>query len=113
MSDPVRTFEHVDFADAEVIRLSTDSDTLQVHGKDWQERPFRLIFTDVVGYEVFSIVGEDLSHGSVSYDDPFIARACRIAAETPQGFCCFALWSAWADDAVLRVVARHCRVEME
>lgn len=113
MSNLINSFAQIRFADGEVIRLFTEVGEIGVQYKDWQEQQFRLIFADVVGYEVFSIEGEELSHGTASLDDPFIERACLIAREDPQGLCCFALWSAWTNEVLMRIVARSYRVERD
>jgi hypothetical protein len=64
-------------------------------------------FEDVVGVEGLGAIGVDLSHPGESTDDPMIQRACRQANESPDGYHCFSLFSAWTDEPILRIVARR------
>jgi len=111
--DAVQEFAKLPFADGKVLRLSLDGGEICAHCLDWQNRAFCVRFSDVIGYEVFSIEGEDLSHGTVNSTDPFIKRASKVAQDDEEGLWCFAVWSAWSDEALMRVVARGFRVEMD
>ena len=102
-------FAKIPLSDAQILELSFDKD-LCVRLKDWEERIFTLVFEDVVGMEFFGIVGEDLSHGTVDSTDPLIERASLASEEPVEGLLCFALWSAWSENRVVRIVARNFKV---
>lgn len=111
MSPPApESFAALPFADSQVLDLASTVGELAVTCTDWQEQVFVITFTEVIGYEGFGIEGEDLSHGTVSASDPLIARASHVAHVDPHGLWCFAFWSAWHDQALLRVVARQYHV---
>lgn len=68
-------FAMISFSDAQILDLSFSKD-LCVRLKDWEESEFTLIFEAVVAIELFDIVGEDLSHGTVDSTDPLIEPCC-------------------------------------
>jgi len=110
MTNPAEDFATVPLADAQVLELSLTED-LCIRLKDWKEKEFTLIFEGVVGLELFGVVGEDLSHGTVDSTDPLIQRASLAIEEPVGGLWCFALWSAWSNKRVIRIVARDYKKE--
>ena|SRR5258705_13665549 len=102
-------FAKIPLSDAQILELYFVKD-LCVRLKDWEERIFTLVFEDVAGMECFGIVGEDLSHGTVDSTDPLIERASLASEERVEGLWCFALWSAWSENRVIRIVARSFKV---
>lgn len=109
--EQIHKFASLELSDGQVLGVSLSDTELRVLCMDWREAEFTLIFHDVVGIEELGIIGEDLSHGSVDSTDPFIGRACRAAREDAEGFWCFALWSAWSGEPLMRVVARSFELE--
>ena len=111
--EEMQAFIRFRFADGHVLTWSVNTEEVRVHFTNWQEALFTLVFRDVVGIEALSIEGEDLSHGTADSTDPFIERACRVARDDTEGFLCFAFWSAWADEPLMRIVARNFSIEDE
>jgi hypothetical protein len=104
------SFATLPLADSQVLGLASTVGELSVSLQDWQEQSFVITFIDVVGYEVIGVESEELSHGSVSTSDPLIEHMRTTAHADADGLWCFALWSAWNDAALLRVVARQYRI---
>lgn len=106
-----QAFNRIFFTDGQVVQIKTYEGELHLQCIDWQGNPFNVIFCDVIGFEVFSIEGEDLSHGMVSATNQFIKRVSTIVQETSEGLWCFEIWSAWTDEPRMRVVARSFRID--
>jgi len=103
----MKDFDHINFADSQVNKLlRTDEGDLIIQYSDWQENKKRITFRDVIGYEVFGLEGEELSHGQVYTENDLIKKACSIAEEDINEYKCYSLVSAWSDAAVFSVVAK-------
>ena len=104
-------FEQHRLADAEIISVAADGDTVHVAYRDWQEKTCLLEFSGVVGYQSFSPEGRQLSHGLVEMDEPLIAFSCLTAEEDClDGFKVFSFVEAWQGAKVLRLVAKRVTV---
>ena len=106
----MQEFSRLHLADAEVVSLFAKAGDLEVVYRDWREQTFVLTFRDVVGFEAFGVEGEDLSHGTESAEDPFIAKAVEYARDSIEGLTSYVLWSA-SDQPILRVAAQRFTVE--
>ena len=102
---PEPSFCSFHFADARISTLMGGRGTLRIRVVDWREVAYHVEFTDVAGYEVTGAEGEDLSHGSIIMNDPLHLRLQQSIGASPRSLHCIALWSAWDDRVVLRVVA--------
>ena len=78
--------------------------------QDWQDYHITVTFNDVIAFEVTGAIDADLSHAQDSLEDPWILKACSHANESPGGYHCFSLISAWTDEPLLRIVARRAVV---
>jgi hypothetical protein len=99
------SFCSFDFADAHISTIIGTRGALRIIVVDWRETIYHFDFADVAGYEVISAEGQDLSHGSIIIDEPFQLRLDNSVGTCVRSLPCFALWSAWDDSVVLRVVA--------
>jgi hypothetical protein len=100
-------FSELRVSDGRVTAIVIRRGEVLVHLQDWQERALAVTFEDVVGFEGLAAIDVDLSHAGESTHDPTIQRACREANESPEGYRCFCLFSAWTDEPILRIVARR------
>jgi hypothetical protein len=102
----IEDFTKLALSDGQISQLRIFQDKLFLDCLDWKSKVLTLIFNDVIGVEVFNIVGEDLSHGTVSSADSFINRSCAIAKENMEELWCFSIYSIWSEESILRIVAR-------
>jgi hypothetical protein len=103
-------FSQINFSDAEILKVQIKNGDLNITIKDWQEKEMMIVFREVVGFESFSPEGEDISHGSVNFEDKFIERACNIANDEAEGVACFKFWSSWSNESVLTIAARDFEI---
>jgi hypothetical protein len=100
-------FSELRVSDGRVTEIVIRGGEVLVHLRDWQERAVAVTFEEVIGFEGLGAIDVDLSHAGESTDDPMIQRACREANESPDGYRCFSLFSAWTDEPILRIAARR------
>lgn len=97
-------------SDAVLQGFRTDGGDLLVEMIDWQEKPLRIRFEDVLAVEACAALGAELSHGSESSNDPWIADVAHRIGEDLRDSQCFAIHGAWDENPVLRVIARSVSV---
>ena len=102
-----KSLSEMALADATVVDVLFHNGDLDILIRDWREHEIRLRFRGVLAFESFSIEGAEISHGTESTDDAFIARGCELAGDDPTGYRCFALFGARDDEARMRIVARE------
>jgi hypothetical protein len=99
-------FEKV--VDGQITRLEHQDNILSLTFCDWQEKMRVFVFEDVLAFEVFGVLNEELSHVTVDQDNPFLKKACSYSQEAPEDFRCYSFYSAWKDDLpLLQIVAKN------
>ncbi len=107
MNTMTTAFSGLKLSDGRVTEVVIRRGELLVRLQDWRDRALAVTFEDVIGFEGLGAIDADLSHAGESTDDPLIRGACRQADESPEGYHCFSLFSAWTDEPILRIVARR------
>jgi hypothetical protein len=105
VNNSIEKLNKIGWADGEVYECSFSKNELCISYVDWQERKITLTFHDCISVEIFDVVGEALSHAIATDNDPSIQRSSEITCDDSAGLFCFAMWSAWEDRLLLRVVA--------
>ena len=94
-----------DFSDAVILKLVVETDRVEIHLKDWQEREHVVLVEDVLMLEDHGAVGEDISHMCISQSDELVRAACARADETPTEYHSFTFFGAWSENPILVFVA--------
>lgn len=92
--------------DGKIGEISLVNGKLYVHFQTDDEKELTLVFTDVAGVEMFNIQNAELSQWTVSLNDPFIERASKLSEKHAQGLVCYAFWSPWLEEPLMRILAR-------
>jgi hypothetical protein len=103
-------FSELRVADGSITKLCVVDGDVQAHLQNWREQRETITFHDVVGLEAFGFLNTALSHVTESANDPLLVRSCSMGGEPANDFRCYAFYSAWADQPVLKVVARSWSV---
>jgi len=101
----VTDFPLIEFSDGQIRSLEWKDGNIVLVLQNWREQTSRIIFHDAVGFEAYSPLDEDLSHGTVDQEDPFIEQSCSCVEESSQNVWCFSIWSAWRETPLLRITA--------
>jgi hypothetical protein len=109
-SETTSAFRDLRISDGEVTEVVIRGGGVVVRLQDWQGHLIAVTFDDVIAFEGIAAIGVDLSHVLESADDPLIQTACRQEGESPEGYFCFSLISAWTDEPLLKIVARRAVV---
>lgn len=76
----------------------------------WDDSYLSVRFADPVAILVNYPIAQDLTHPSVSTEDPLIRTACEKMGESADGYRCFGLVSSWSGETMVKVVAREAIV---
>jgi hypothetical protein len=104
-------FAGLHLADGTITKLCLGDGDLRIFFCNWREEEQVFLFQEVLGVEAFGATNVDLSHGTVAQQDPFLERSCALAEESPDAFRCFAFFSAWSEDPILKIVARSFSIQ--
>ena len=97
----------LDVSDGYITRMVFEKAELRVFVVNWQEEIELIIFVDAIGVQAVSVENVDLSHVTEQQDDPFVKLACEVGEEDCDKYRCYSFYSAWTDEAILRVVAQR------
>lgn len=97
--------------DARITKLVLDGTNLFLYIRNWQEISMVLAFSEVIAVEGFGIVNVDLGGAIESVNDPFIQKAFALADEPVGSFYCYSMYSAWNEQALIKIVARSWAME--
>jgi hypothetical protein len=102
-----KQFDKIQFADAQITKLSYEDTSVMVSYKDWRENSHSIKFTDVLWFEALLLMGQDLSHGLEQKKHPTIEEMCRKVGESSYNYVLYSLVSASTDNQILTIVAKH------
>lgn len=97
--------------DGRIGEISLVKGTLYVHFETDDEKDLTLVFTDVVGVEMFNIQNTELSKWTVSLNDPFIERARKLSEKHTEDLVCYAFWSPWLKEPMMRILASNFEIK--
>jgi len=97
--------------DGTITKLCVVDADVQLHLRNWRDQMETVTFRDVIGLEAYSIVNADLSHATETESDPLLERCCAVGQEQMTEFRCYAFFSVWSEQPILKVVARSFAVE--
>lgn len=103
----IAAFRDLRVSDGHVTEVVIRGGGMIVRLRDWRDHLVAITFDDVIVFEGLGTIHADLSHTRESTDDPLIQTACRQANESPEGYRCYALISAWTNEPLLKIVARQ------
>jgi hypothetical protein len=103
-------FRDLRISDGRVTEVVIREGGALVRLRDWQDHLVAVTFDDVIAFEGIGAMDADLSHAQDSTEDPLIRKATGQANESPEGYRCFSLISAWTDEPLLKIVARRAVV---
>lgn len=106
----VTAFRDLRISDGRVTEIVIRVGGVLVRLRDWQDQLVAVTFDDVIAFEGTGAIDVDLSHTEDSTEDPLIQSASGQANESPEGYRCFSLISAWTDEPLLKIVARRAVV---
>src|SRR4051794_1674834 len=99
-------FSGENVSDGQILRIDIARNELRLELRDWEGKCKILTFLHVLAIESIGITNADLSHAATLENDEFMKRACLQAGESEGDYRCFALFSAWGEGPILRIVAR-------
>jgi hypothetical protein len=103
-------FRDLKISDGRVTEVVIRAEGVLVRLRDWQGHLVVVTFDDVIAFEGTGAIDADLSHAQDSTEDPLIQQASSQANESPEGYRCFSLISAWTEEPLLKIVARRAVV---
>jgi hypothetical protein len=97
--------------DGQIGEISLVNNQLSVRFQTDDEKDLTLVFTDVAGVEMFNIQTAELSKWTVSLNDPFIERASKLSEKHTEGLVCYAFYSPWLEEPLMRVLASDFEIK--
>jgi hypothetical protein len=115
IKDITEKLAQFNLADGKITRLNLSDNNLYIYYSNWEEEKYFLLFNDVIGMQIFDIIGIDLSHVTVDLTDDFIRQSCENSDSVKDEFYCFSFWSAWSDFPIARIIAQSAmqKADME
>ncbi|MBF2007360.1 MAG: hypothetical protein IGS49_18335 [Chlorogloeopsis fritschii C42_A2020_084] len=105
------TLTNFQLVDGQIGEISLVHGTLYVHFQTDDEKDLILVFTDVAGVEMFNIQNAELSKCTVHLNDPFIERATKLSEKHTEKLVCYAFWSPWLEEPLMRILARDFDIQ--
>jgi hypothetical protein len=105
------TLTNFQLVDGQIGEISLVHGTLYVHFQTDDEKDLILVFTDVAGVEMFNIQNAELSKCTVHLNDPFIERATKLSEKHTEKLVCYAFWSPWLEEPLMRILARDFEIQ--
>ncbi|RUR72887.1 hypothetical protein PCC6912_60290 [Chlorogloeopsis fritschii PCC 6912] len=105
------TLTNFQLVDGQIGEISLVNGTLYVHFQTDDEKDLILVFTDVAGVEMFNIQNAELSKCTVHLNDPFIERATKLSEKHTEKLVCYAFWSPWLEEPLMRILARDFEIQ--
>jgi hypothetical protein len=105
------TLTNFQLVDGQIGEISLIHGTLYVHFQTDDEKDLILVFTDVAGVEMFNIQNAELSKCTVHLNDPFIERATKLSEKHTEKLVCYAFWSPWLEEPLMRILARDFEIQ--
>ena len=103
--------EDLAIADGSIEFMRSSNEDVAVVLADWQEKRWKLVFTNVLAVENINIEGEDLDRVVVAIDNDFVRRVRAIIKEPDADAMLYCFYTPWSEEPRLRVLAGSCRVE--
>ena len=97
-------------ADGQIEGLTSTRQSLRIEFRDWQEGIWLLDFPDATAFESISAEGEDLAEVRIEESNDWLLGVKNTVQDELPDARCYSFMSAWSGTAVLRVVAKECRV---
>jgi hypothetical protein len=105
------TLTNFQLVDGQIGEISLVHGTLYVHFQTDDEKDLILVFKDVAGVEMFNIQNAELSKCTVHLNDPFIERATKLSEKHTEKLVCYAFWSPWLEEPLMRILARDFEIQ--
>ncbi|MDM9380381.1 hypothetical protein QUB80_06650 [Chlorogloeopsis sp. ULAP01] len=105
------TLTNFQLVDGQIGEISLVNGTLYVHFQTDDEKDLTLVFTDVAGVEMFNIQNAELSKCTVNLNDPFIERATKLSEKHTEKLVCYAFWSPWLEEPLMRILASDFEIK--
>ncbi|WP_193195514.1 hypothetical protein [Nostoc sp. MG11] len=102
---------NLQLVDGQIGEISLVNGTLSVHFQTDDAKDLMLVFTNVAGVEMFNIQNAELSKWTISLNDPFIERARKLSEKHTEGLVCYAFWSPWLEEPLMRVLASDFEIK--
>ncbi len=94
-------------SDGTILNFSLDSQELKLIFQDWKEQQWIFHFYETIAIQSMSIVGEELSHLTISKDDKFREMTLEhFVDEEDDDYSCYTFFGAWQDRALLKIIAK-------
>ncbi|ALX96332.1 hypothetical protein KGP17_20070 [Serratia sp. JSRIV001] len=104
----------INISDNILKKITSNTDgSVDVYVLDWQERENTLHFNDVSALLSFNSIGCELSHLEESSNDDFKHESQKYTDEDLSEMICFNFFSAWSNNAVLKILALPDSVEFK
>jgi hypothetical protein len=104
----------INISDNTLKKITSNTDgSVDVYVLDWQEREKTIHFKDVSALLSFNSIGCELSHIEESSNDDFKHESQKYTDEDLSEMICFNFFSAWSNNAVLKILALSDSVEIK
>ena len=98
-------------SDGYIVSVTSNVENVTARFIDWEQNTWIIKFLNVLAVEFFNPEKEELDRISVSREDTLIDKARRITREPELLVFCYSFFSAWSEEAVLRVIANAYTIE--
>lgn len=113
MNDENSSFLRIRLDDASIKEIHLGINCVEVIFLDWQEREQRLVFENAISCFALSPHNRSLSHGTLETSGSYLDHCLEGADEDNNSqFFVFNFIDAWAEKAILRIVAERVRAIM-
>ncbi|RCJ26490.1 hypothetical protein A6S26_13870 [Nostoc sp. ATCC 43529] len=99
--------------DGKIGEISLVNGKLYLSFQTDDEKDLTLVFRDVAGVEMFNIQNAELSKWTVSLNDPFTERAKKLSEKHTEKLVCYAFWSPWLEEPVMRILASDFEIKTQ